>query len=1037
MGQSQSQPQEKDEGYDPKEETPEKDLFEHPENDQNHHPTIDDFVFSSQIDSTNPAIPPRHSAKIKYSSSPASRLQSSQAPTPVRHRKMSASSPYQSSPVFGSAMDLGVQADEHGNPTHVSKKKKRNKKRQGSTSNPDEGQQPLPHSSTDPNPPTYPSEQQQDEVISQHKRDKKESKRAAKLAKQQAEASVTLEIAEEPSHFAEIWDSQERIVAAKREREEQEDFGVYVEESVQSQNAISKKRKRKSQAQTEDPPQQGSKKHKSLHNGTSDIIVEHDEQIHDDVVQGAETSNDDDINLNDLAEQLYSGRKRKPYTDVVDEETTPTIETGLEHEEPVGAMAVDRVEAVLTQDGSQVNDEVEMYQDDGTHYAYNHDHSAGKMASEAPSTSHIFTTQQLDVSTGDSDEPTYGANNDELAIAKVVQSDVTDHIEEIRTNINGEIALNHVDGTAYQDVEVPSSVPDPGSAGGPSAKSYANNKTKTGRKRVAKPDYFSRMVDDEIDDHTSSQSPSTAALSRRNGKGKQIVVPEYETQAGPSTANGQIRQPKITSMLRESPNGDSDVAATPTSESVVRLRTPRTPATLSGAFSDFEIRNLTQAIERFRDDHNMTQHAVNDLIHRNPKEARGTELWERIMATCPGRSRQKVINQTRRRFHNFVARGTWTIEQDQELRQLYEHHGSKYAMIGQLINRHPEDVRDRIRNYIICGDNLKKDQWSQEETDKLIAIVEQAIAEIRRQRNLQGLDDSRPVEEDISWQLVSLGMDRTRSRLQCIAKWKSLKPQLSGGGLDGEVVPIDVIIQQARETATTMSYRNRSLIISEILKTNANADSRIPWLKIRTELKGKWTRPPIMVVWFRLKRTLPGWQSLNVKEICTLLLQRFQQTHKLEYPTDESGDLDYRAEYREIEYKIKKGRKTNSAPKSAAFVSKASDDEDVEEEEEEEEEELEEEEAEEAIRDQLDATGEGAEASLRRRPRSVDLGVGRASEKERVVEDSEPETKTRSHRRRRTRPRGARFKPEYVQENDDDNQSSDTNASQVSSIPAR
>ncbi|KAI0185264.1 hypothetical protein EV127DRAFT_315178, partial [Xylaria flabelliformis] len=300
---------------------------------------------------------------------------------------------------------------------------------------------------------------------------------------------------------------------------------------------------------------------------------------------------------------------------------------------------------------------------------------------------------------------------------------------------------------------------------------------------------------------------------------------------------------------------------------------PKTPATLSGAFSDFEIRNLTQSIERFRDDHGMTQVAVNDLIHRNPKEARGTELWERIMATCPGRSRQKVINQTRRRFHNFVARGTWTTEQDQELRQLYEHHGSKYAMIGQMINRHPEDVRDRIRNYIICGDNLRKDQWSQEETTRLIAIVEQAIAEIRRQRSLQGLDDSRPVEEDISWQLVSLGMDRTRSRLQCIAKWKSLKPQLSGGGLDGEVVPIEEIIQQARETATTMSYRNRFLIINEILKTNANADSRIPWLKVRTELKGKWTRPPMMIVWFRLKRTLEGWQSLNVKETCTLLLQ--------------------------------------------------------------------------------------------------------------------------------------------------------------------
>ncbi|KAI1743847.1 hypothetical protein F4680DRAFT_322482 [Xylaria scruposa] len=1023
MGQSQSQSQVKDEGCDPKDETSEPDHFA---DYQDHHSTNDDFVFSSQIDSSiNPTIPlPRYSAKIKYTSSSPLRPNSSQAPTPIPHSRMSASSPYQSSPAFGSSMELGIQADEYGNSAHVSKKKKRNKKRQGSASHPEEGHQPLLNSSTDPNALAYDGEQQQDETNSQRKRDKKGKKRAAKLAKHQAEASGALEPAEESSHFADIWDSQERIIAAKREREEQEDIGAYIGEPVQSQNATSKKRKRKTQTQAEETPPGTSKKHKSLLNSTNDVVAERDEQVHRDAIEEPHTSDIGDISL--LAAQLYSDRKRKPYTNALEEESTPAIGTGLESEESMGAD--NNVESDLTGDRLETNDKVEMYQDGGIHHAYDHDDGASN-ASEAPSMSHILTTHQLSVPTTDSNEPAH-ANNGELANANDMQVDIVDHKEQDQAGVSGEIALNPINGTNYHDVEVPSSMPHPGSVGEPSAKSYANSKASTGRKRVVKPDFFSRMVD-EIEDHIDSQSPSVAALSRRNGKGKQIATGGYETQARPSTADGQARQPKITSMLRDN---SGDVAATPIRESVVRLRTPKTPATLSGAFSDFEIRNLTQSIERFRDDHGMTQNAVNDLIHRNPKEARGTELWERIMATCPGRSRQKVINQTRRRFHNFVARGTWTTEQDQELRQLYEHHGSKYAMIGQMINRHPEDVRDRIRNYIVCGDNLKKDQWSQEETTKLIAIVEQAIAEIRRQRSLQGLDDSRPVEEDISWQLVSLGMDRTRSRLQCIAKWKSLKPQLSGGGLDGEVVPIEEIIQQARETATTMSYRNRSLIINEILKTNANADSRIPWLKVRTELKGKWTRPPIMVVWFRLKRTLPGWQSLNVKETCTLLLQRFQQTHKLEYPSEESGDLDYDVEYREIEYKIKKGRKTSSAPKSAAFVSKASE----EEEEEEAEEEVEEEEAEEAIRGQLDATGKEAEESPGQSPRSVDLGVSRASEKERIVEDSEPETKTRGRRPRRPGSRRTRFKPADVQENDDDDyQSSDTNASQVSSIPAR
>ncbi|KAI0444658.1 hypothetical protein F4803DRAFT_236761 [Xylaria telfairii] len=1039
MGQSQSQHQEKDEGSDLRDDASEQDHFENRQDLQNHDPANDDFVFSSQIDSSiNPAIPlPRRSAKIIYSSSPASRLNSSQAPTPVPRRKMSASSPYQTSPTFGSSMELGVQADAHANPPHLSKKKKRNKKRQGSTSYPDEDHRSLGHSSTGCSTPVYDGEPQQDEVISQHKRDRKESKRAAKLAKKQAEAraeaSAAVEDAEKLGQFAEIWDSQERGIAPKREQEEPTDYGIDMEVSVESHIGTSKKRKRKSQTQPEDTSQQGTKKFKSLHNGTSDIAGEDSEPALDDGTEEPETSNNDDINLNDLAEQLYSGRKRRSYTDAVEQEPTPVIETGMEVEGTAGDMDVDSVEGDLTGNRSEANDEVETYQDEDIHHTYD---NTSSMALEAPSTGHIFTDHQFHVSIGYSDELTQGAN-------------ATNHEDKNQTASDGETAPNHIYDITYQDVEVPSSVPHPDSVGGPSAKGHPNNKTSTGRKRVAKPDFFSRIVD-EVNNHTDFQSPSIAALSRRKGKGKQKAVSQYQTEAGPSTINEQIKQPKITSMLSDSPEADGDVAATPKTDSAVHLRTPKTSVTLSGAFSDFEIRNLTQSIDRFREDYRMSQHAVNELIHRNPKEARGTELWERIMATCPGRSRQKVINQTRRRFHNFVARGTWTVEQDQELRQVYERHGSKYAMIGQLINRHPEDVRDRIRNYIVCGDKLRKDQWSQEETDRLIAIVEQAIAEIRRQRTLQGLDDSRPVEDDISWQLVSLGMDRTRSRLQCIAKWKSLKPQLSGGGLDGEVVPIEEVIQQARETATTMSYRNRSLIVNEILKTNANADSRIPWLKIRTELKSKWTRPPIMVVWFRLKRTLPGWQSLNVKEACTLLLQRFQQTHKLEYPSEESGDFDPSAEYREIEYKIKKGRKTNSVPKSAAIVDNVSEDEDEEEEEgggeeqveeeeekEEEEEEKEEEETEEAIRDQLDSTGSGAEASHRHRPRSIDLGVGRVDEKERVIEDSEPETKSSTRRRRRPRSERTRFKPRDVQENDDDYQSSDTNASQVSSIPAR
>ncbi|KAH7029291.1 uncharacterized protein B0I36DRAFT_244375, partial [Microdochium trichocladiopsis] len=167
----------------------------------------------------------------------------------------------------------------------------------------------------------------------------------------------------------------------------------------------------------------------------------------------------------------------------------------------------------------------------------------------------------------------------------------------------------------------------------------------------------------------------------------------------------------------------------------------------------------------------MSQFEINAFIHGNPKDVNSSEFWNRVISTCPNRRRQKVINQCRRKFHNFVARGTWTPEQHDELSKMWEMHGNKYTLIGSLINRHPEDVRDRIRNYVVCGDNRRKDAWSQEEEDRLANIVAEAIDTIRRMREKGESNSAATDEELVDWQMVSEKMDRTRSRLQCITKW--------------------------------------------------------------------------------------------------------------------------------------------------------------------------------------------------------------------------------------------------------------------------
>ncbi|KAJ3568083.1 hypothetical protein NPX13_g6544 [Xylaria arbuscula] len=1074
MGNAPSQPKE-EEGYDTNNDTfeqeqqDEQDREQDPEHPQDSHLASEDFAFSSQINSSiGPAfLPPSRPNKAEFSSSPASRLYSSQAPTPVPRRKMSDSSPYKSSPAFHSSADLGIEPNGYENSVNASKKKRRNKKRRSSASQPDGEHQSIDQQAS----PELDNEVEQDhsEIVGdidmidgeisasaqarrQQKRERKESKRAARLAKQKAEASPAPEPhQEEESRFRDLWLSQEARIAAKREQDEDQDDPTHIVqppelikiiesdehvESSEAQNAMSKKRKRKSQTPAEHELRQASKKkHKKLHNPGPDIATEPTEQSHEDGLEESEAPNDDN-NFDKLAEQLDSGRKKIFHHLPIEQESSPSIESGPELEAPMED--IDDYPRVVSdlpgnvyaggKADSAVDSEVEeVYRDDDIDEDYDDSVSARTKSAALTQAPHHTTTRRQSASSRAPRDPVPDVHSGELVV-ETMQDEVAGPQQQNDMGINEDVAPSDNGGLIY-DIEVPSSLPLPRTADDSNAKNTkrrASIRTSTGRKRVVKPDFFSRLVEEDIGEDTDSPSPSTAARSRKaeKAKGKQVIAEEEESRAAPSTANGKSRQPKISSMLTDGPYSDAGGAVTPSGVSTPRSRGPKTPATISGAFSDFEIQSLGQVIERFRDDHGLSQYQVNELIHSNPKESKAGELWENVIATTPGRTRQKVINVTRRRFHNFVARGTWTAEQDQELRDMYEQYGNKYAQIGHFINRHPEDIRDRIRNYIVCGDKLKKDQWSQEEADRLMAIVEQAIEEIRRMRAQRGIGDSRPVDEDINWQLVSQGMGRTRSRMQCMNKWKAIKPQLAGGGLDGETIPTDEVIQQARETATTMSYRNRSLVIKEILKSGVNADSRIPWLRIRNELGGQWNRPSLMVVWFRLRRALPNWQSLNVKETCTLLTQTFQHTHKLEYPTEEDNILNYDVEYREIEYKIKKGRKANPVPKSAAFVTNTSDAED--------DEELGEAEAGIASGDEL---GDEVTEGVKPRHSSIDLSAG---DKEREVPDSEPETQARSRtRRRRTHSGARRLKSKHIPQDDFDDQSSDTNASQVSSIPAR
>ncbi|KAI2635848.1 hypothetical protein GGS26DRAFT_514543 [Hypomontagnella submonticulosa] len=439
---------------------------------------------------------------------------------------------------------------------------------------------------------------------------------------------------------------------------------------------------------------------------------------------------------------------------------------------------------------------------------------------------------------------------------------------------------------------------------------HANSRPKSAsaRKRVAKPTFFEREVEERTDARVIASSSPTARPSK-------------------STVKGQA---KISTMLQ----GNTENNPRPKTPSAKHPATPkkRQPHQLvTGQFSEFELRNITQAVERWRDDHNLTQYDVNALIQGNPREVKSHDFWARIVATCPNRRRQKVINQCRRKFHNFVARGSWTQEQHDELKGLWETHGNKYAVIGKEINRHPEDVRDRIRNYVVCGENRRVDPWTQEEEDELRSIILSALETIRARRQTGQISAEESDEDLIDWQRVSELMHRTRSRLQCMQKWKLMsrdrQRQEGAGSIDGgEVLSIEQTIQTARDEANATSSRERYRLLKAIRASGAKAESRIPWAKIRAkQLGSRWTRPTLMLVWSRLKRSVPDWTIMSVPEVVQQLTSRYRETRELEFPSTEHYGPD--AEYSELKRKITKLLANgHRAPKTPSLVVKTDED---------------------------------------------------------------------------------------------------------------
>ncbi|KAG6044225.1 hypothetical protein E4U39_003573 [Claviceps sp. Clav50 group G5] len=448
------------------------------------------------------------------------------------------------------------------------------------------------------------------------------------------------------------------------------------------------------------------------------------------------------------------------------------------------------------------------------------------------------------------------------------------------------------------DAEMPDKYPhSPLGKGAADVTAEAQPSRRRSTRKKVKPSFYEQPVPEVPDDDNDKEDvyaelPSPSAMSPKPRNRKK--------RATKKEARG--RKPKKEKKLSQSMRGSSVDEEEGDAADAAAERRNRLTGYTQGRFSDAELARISRAVETFRADNDLSKSEVNDLIHAPGGTTAGefnAQLWNRIFAECPDRHRQKVINITRKKFHNFVARGTWTPEQDAELAALIQAHGTKWSKIGGKINRHPEDLRDRYRNYIVCGANQRKDAWDEGEEARLTQYIMesmQVIDELRVNEPTRAILQ-KSYEELIDWQDISERMDRTRSRLQCITKWKSLNFRTHGKDKLVSTQPdsqISFRLEKARRQVATMPAEERFRLVTAVQATAVGTDVKIPWHRLVDKpFRVQWHRYTQMLLWRRLKATVPNNAEVTVRDAAQYLVEQYNQTGVLpDVPDDQFDDAD-------------------------------------------------------------------------------------------------------------------------------------------------
>ncbi|KAJ9648852.1 hypothetical protein H2199_000765 [Coniosporium tulheliwenetii] len=354
--------------------------------------------------------------------------------------------------------------------------------------------------------------------------------------------------------------------------------------------------------------------------------------------------------------------------------------------------------------------------------------------------------------------------------------------------------------------------------------------------------------------------------------------------------------------------------------SKTRSRVPPPPGMpTSGAFEKPEVARIAQAVEAYCFNHSLSQNEFNDMVQSGTVKD-FEEMWGEICAAVPYRTRQSVHRFCKRRYHN-AKRGKWDPDEDDTLRKAYELKPDRWKEIGAMVGRLPDDCRDRWRDYVMVSGVKNRDYWTEEEKNTLIRTVEDCLLAMEKAKEEQAQDNPQTAvtpkkgkaddpEANLNWIVVSQKMGGTRSRIQCMAKWRQLIKRRDNP-------PVSSIHKTPEVDAGQGSWRvkcglsnyNKMLpgdklaILQEIAKSEAVSEDNVPWHLIRLQNPdSRWSVMDKKVAWMEMKKLVKPREGLQE------LLEAIEKRLRKIYP--DQLDQFYRGDTHKGRYKTKQRRKS-------------------------------------------------------------------------------------------------------------------------------